>query len=62
MECKKDEGLYVWLGFKTKSEMEKALKTNPSSIKQIPAALLTLVEDEEGKRTTPNKTAHNFIA
>ena len=48
VECKKDEGLYVWLGFKTKTEMETALKSDPSSIKQIPAALLSLIEDEEG--------------
>jgi len=42
--------MYQWLGFKTAAQLEAALKENPQSIKQIPAALLSMVEEEEDGR------------
>ena len=51
IEAKKDSTMYTWLGFTSQADLMKALKENPSRIKQIPAALLTMIEEEaEGMR------------
>ena len=37
--------MYTWLGFESQAQLEKALKENPKKIKQIPAALLDMIEE-----------------
>jgi len=52
-EAQRDKSLHIWLGFSSRIQMEAALRDNPTSIKQIPAALLSLLEDGEGRTTLP---------
>ncbi|XP_067939549.1 uncharacterized protein [Watersipora subatra] len=47
LEAKTDDTMYRWLGFTSKTQLEKALKENPRSIKKLPTALLAMVEEDE---------------